>query len=116
MRAEDRRRQEGRRAGMALRGGLWASGALMAAGLLLAILRPVSLPPGPPDWAFVLRQAAAMNGEALALLGIAALIATPFLRVVFVAAAFARGRQWRLLAAALCVLGLLAAGVALGRR
>jgi len=99
-----------------LGGGIRASGAIMAAGLILAALRPAGLPPGPPDWAFILRQAAALNGAALALLGIAALVATPFLRVALVAAAFARGRQWRLLAVALCVLGLLAVGVALGWR
>lgn len=94
---EGSRREEGRLASLALRAGVWLSGAAMAAGVLLAA------------W-----SGRAADGEALALLGVAALVATPVLRVLLLAAAFARGRQWRLLAAALAVLGLLGAGVALG--
>ena len=96
MPAESEGREEGRFAGAALRVGVWASVAIMAAALVLSVLRPG-------------------RGETLAWLGVAVLVATPLLRVVFLAAAFARGRQWRLLAASVAVLGLLAAGIVLGR-
>ena len=92
--AEDYRREEGRAASRALRAGVWASGALMAAGAA---------------WA------ARGHGESLALLGIAVLVATPFLRVASLAAVFARSRQWRMLAVSLAVLILLVAGIVLGR-
>ncbi len=91
---EDLRREEGRAAGLALRAGVWGSGVLMAAGAL---------------WA------AAGHGESLALWGIAVLVATPFLRVIFLTAVFARSRQWRMLAVSLTVLVLLGAGIVLGR-
>ncbi len=96
MPAESEGREEGRFAGAALRVGVWASVAIMAAALVLSVLRPG-------------------RGETLAWLGVAVLMATPLLRVVFLAAAFARGHQWRLLGASVTVLGLLAAGIALGR-
>ena len=110
------RAQEGRWASLVLRFGIRVSGAIMAAGLVLASWRPTAVPSGPPDWAWVVHQASAGNGEALALLGVAALVGTPFLRVILMAAAFARGRQWRLLAVAFGVLGLLTVGVFLGVR
>ena len=93
---EELRRGEGRSAGRALALGVWVSGLLMAAGLVLGALRPGGL------------------GEFVALAGIAALIATPFLRVAMLCAAFARGRQWRLLAVSAVVLGLLLSGIWLG--
>ena len=114
MRAEDRRRAEGRIAGRALGAGLWVSGALMVLGLLLASWRPAPAPAGPPDWPRIARAAAGGNGAALTLLGILALIATPYLRVLLLAGAFAKGRQWRMLAVSLAVLSLLLAGILLG--
>lgn len=105
------RAEEGRFAGAALAFGIRASAALMAAGLLLHAFRPRPWPPGAPRWGDILLSAAGGHGEALALLGIAALIATPYLRVLSLAAAFARGRQWRLLAVSAAVLGLLLAGL-----
>lgn len=96
MPAEPEGREEGRFAGAALRAGVAASVAIMVAALVLSALRPG-------------------RGETLAWIGVAILIATPLLRVVFLAAAFARGRQWRLLAASVAVLGMLAAGIVLGR-
>lgn len=96
MPAEPETREEGRLAGAALRVGVTASVAIMSAALVLSVLRHG-------------------RGETLAWLGVAVLIATPLLRVVFLAAAFARGRQWRLLAASVVVLGMLASGILLGR-
>lgn len=93
MSADAGRREEGRLAGLALSLGVWVSGLTMAAGVA---------------WS------AAGGREDLAWWGIAALVATPYLRVVFLAAAYARRRDMRMLAIALCVLGLLAAGVLLG--
>ncbi len=112
MAGPDRSRlDEGRFAGAALALGIRVSSGLMAAGLLLHAFRPRPWPQGVPDWGAVLHAAASGHGEALALLGIAALIATPYLRVLSLAAAFARGRQWRLLAVSAAVLGLLLAGL-----
>ena len=92
--SEDSRRGEGRAAGRALRAGVWASGVVMAAGAV---------------WS------ARGHGDSLALLGIAILVATPFLRVASLAAVFARSRQWRMLSVSLAVLVLLGAGIVLGR-
>jgi hypothetical protein len=113
-RLEGLRQEEGRLAGKALAVGIRVSGLLMAAGLLCDTVRPAPWPQGPPHWGCVLRSAAAGHGEAVTLLGIAALIATPYLRVVMLCAAFGRGRQWRMLAVSAAVLALLLAGVLLG--
>ncbi|MBI5240037.1 MAG: DUF1634 domain-containing protein [Elusimicrobia bacterium] len=105
------RREEGRFAGAVLAAGIRVSALLMAAGLLLRAWRPQPWPQGVPHWGAILRSAAGGHGEALALLGIAVLIATPYVRVATLCAAFARGRQWRLLAVSAAVLGLLLAGL-----
>jgi hypothetical protein len=105
------RQEEGRYAGLALSAGIRFSALLLAAGLFLDAVRPAPWPQGPPHWGSILRSAASGYGEALALLGIAVLIATPYLRVVMLCAAFARGQQWRLLAVSAAVLGLLLAGL-----
>jgi len=115
-RLDGSRGEEGLFASRALAVGIRVSGALLAAGLILHAVRPASLPAGPPDWSLVLRSACAGHGEALTFLGIVTLIATPYLRVLLVAAAFARGRQWRMLAVSLAVLGMLCAGILLGWR
>ena len=96
-RPEELRRDEGRAAGLALGLGIRLSAAVLAAGLALDALRPGG------------------GGEHVALAGIAILIATPFLRVAMLCGAFARGRQWRMLAVSASVLALLLAGVWLGR-
>lgn len=95
MRAERDRLEENRTAGLALRWGLRASGAIMAVG--------------------VARDAFGGDGSGLAWFGVALLLATPFLRVLLLAAAFARGRHWRLFGASAAVLVLLSAAIALGR-
>ena len=96
-RAAALRREEGRLASMALRIGVRCSGAVMALAVVWSVLRPADAEPA----------------RSLALVGVAVLVATPFLRVVSLAAAFARGRQWRMLAVSAVVLVLLLAGVLL---
>jgi uncharacterized membrane protein len=54
------------------------------------------------------------RGEAWLLFGIVALVATPYLRVAQLAAAFARRREWRFLALSLTVLLLMTFGAFLG--
>jgi hypothetical protein len=100
LRAEESRREEGRLASLALRIGVRSSGSLMALAVAWSVLRPADVE----------------RARSLALVGVAALVATPFLRVVLLAAAFGRGRQWRMLAVSLAVGGLLLAGVVLGLR
>ncbi|MFA6004413.1 MAG: DUF1634 domain-containing protein [Elusimicrobiota bacterium] len=94
MSGDARRREEGRLASLALGLGVWASGLAMAAGVA---------------W-----SAAGGQGEAWAWWGIAALVATPYLRVVFLTAAYARRKNWRMLGISLCVLGLLVSGLLIG--
>ncbi|HAM35770.1 MAG TPA: hypothetical protein DEB40_06485 [Elusimicrobia bacterium] len=113
MRAEAWRQQEGRLVSRVLRIGMWASGVLMAAGLILAALRPAPLPAGSPRWGLILREAFCGNGAALALLGILALVATPYLRVALLVVTYARARQWRFLAVSLAVLAMLTLGLLL---
>lgn len=98
MRADELRRYEGRSASAALRLGVRFSGALMAAALAVSVLMPGAADPA----------------RTLGLLGVAVLVATPFLRVLFLTAAFARHRQWRMLGVCAAVLVLLLAGVVLG--
>lgn len=95
MPAEDPRGREGRIAGRVLAAGSRLSGACMAAGVILA-------------------AAGRGEGRVVALAGIIALVATPFIRVAFLAGDYFLNRQWRMLAVSLSVLALLATGVLLG--
>ncbi len=97
MPAERQRQREGRLASQALRLGMRASAGLMGLAAVLAVLLPGG---GTP--------------QRLALLGVGALVATPFLRVLSVLAAFATERQWRMFGVSAAVLALLLAGVWLG--
>jgi uncharacterized membrane protein len=88
--------QENRLAGFVLRWGLRISAAVMAAGLLLNLRDPA-------------------QGTWLSLVGVGLLVATPFVRVLSLAAVFARGRLWRLFWSSLAVWTLLWAAILLGR-
>jgi uncharacterized membrane protein len=76
--------------------GVGLSAALIAAGLLRAAFAP--------------------DAQAWLRAGIFVLVATPYLRVLQMAALFARRREWRFMALAFAVFALMSLGVALGLR
>jgi hypothetical protein len=105
----------GRWVHLSLLAGLVVSGLLMAVGLAAALVSGAARPEGaPPGVAALFRMAAGGDGSALMDLGLLALMATPLLRVVVLAAGWALAREWRFAAVAVVVLGLLGLSLALG--
>lgn len=94
--------------------GVWLSGALFVIGLLLIAFFPKDFPSGAPQWRSLVIEVLHGNGQAWILLGIAALVATPYVRVAGLMLAYAHRKQWALFAISATVFGLLALGVYLG--
>ncbi|MBI5245037.1 MAG: DUF1634 domain-containing protein [Elusimicrobia bacterium] len=62
------------------------------------------------------REAMRLDAQAWLRAGIIILVSTPYLRVLQLAAMFARQREWRFAALALTVIALMGLGAALGLR
>ena len=95
--------------------GVVASGVLLLAGLVVALRSGSTRLEGPPpSLGRVLRLA--LRGEGLGLLdlGLLLLLVTPGLRVVMLALGWGWERDWRFLAVAVIVLGLLGLSLVLG--
>jgi hypothetical protein len=97
--------------------GLTLSGLLMIGGFLRVLSVAEPRPEGTPaPFLILLDQAAHGDGIALMNLGLLALMATPVLRVVVLAAGWGWRREWRFLAVSLTVLALLGISMVLGVR
>ena len=95
--------------------GLAFSSVLLLGGLACAGARAQPRPEGlPPPMAAVARGAVAGNGTDLMILGLLVLMATPVLRVGVLGLGWGLEREWRFLAVAAAVLGLLGLSLALG--
>lgn len=105
----------GRWVHLTLLGGVVVSGLLMGVGLIVALALGQPRPEGePPALGSLLRRAARADGLGWMDFGLLILMATPVLRVGVLALAWGIERNWRFLAVALVVLGLLGVSVALG--
>jgi uncharacterized membrane protein len=94
--------------------GITAALGLIALGLVLAVLRPI--PAQPEATPFAQLPAAVLHGDPIALvsLGLVVLLATPAARVVALAIAYARRREWSFAAIALTVLSVLVLSFVIG--
>ncbi len=111
--------EESRRLGTwvhwSLLAGLILSGLLMLGGLTRALVGDRPRPEGPPPaFGDVLRGAFSFESVPLMDLGLLALMVTPVMRVAVLAVGWGRERNWRFLAVALTVLGLLGLSLVLG--
>jgi uncharacterized membrane protein len=97
-----------------LRAGLAAGSLLMVVGIVLAIAKGrLASHPVPVRRIWPWMWSGRPSGFMAA--GILVLVATPFLRILALVVAFVLERDWRFVAVALSVAGILALGLALGR-
>lgn len=87
---------------------------LLVAGVAAMVVAGISpTDPAPPsDPAAILAAILALRPEGILWLGLAAVIATPILRVAAAALAYARRAEWRMLAISIAILVVIAVGVA----
>ena len=98
-----------------LTAGTAVSLSLMAAGLVLSLARGGPLPDAATPLGGLAAGLQAGDPATLMSLGLLVLLATPAARVAVLAWQFARRREWIFVAVSLTVLGVLAAGVLIGR-
>lgn len=90
-----------------------AVGTLVVGVVAMAVAGISPTDPAPPsDPAGIAAAVLALRPEGILWLGLAAVIATPILRVVAAALAYARRAEWRMLAISIAILGVIVAGVA----
>jgi uncharacterized membrane protein len=97
-----------------LRAGLALAAALLTAGLALAV-GEARLTSHPVALSQILPFLARGRPSGYLAAGVLVLVATPAVRVLVLAAGFARERDWRFAAVALAVAAILGLGVAVGR-
>ncbi|MGK2849355.1 MAG: DUF1634 domain-containing protein [Candidatus Limnocylindrales bacterium] len=87
---------------------------LLVAGVIAMIVAGISpTDPAPTsDPAAILAAILALRPEGILWLGLAVVIATPILRVIAAALAYARQAEWRMLAISITILVVIAVGVA----
>lgn len=90
-----------------------AVGLLVVGVLAMAVagISPTDAAP-PSDPAAIVAAVLALRPDGILWLGLAAVIATPILRVVAAALAYARRAEWRMLAISIAILVVIALGVA----
>lgn len=90
-----------------------AVGLLVIGVLAMAVAGIAPTDPAPPsDPAAIVAAVLALRPDGILWLGLAAVIATPILRVVAAALAYARRAEWRMLAISMGILVVIALGVA----
>lgn len=90
-----------------------AVGLLVVGVLAMAVAGITPTDPAPPsDPGAIVAAVLALRPDGILWLGLAAVIATPILRVVAAALAYARRAEWRMLAISIAILLVIALGVA----
>jgi uncharacterized membrane protein len=98
-----------------LLGGVVVSAALLIAGLTITLATGRESVAHHDSLLAVASAAARLDGPALTVLGLLALMVTPILRVIVLAIGWSLARDWRFAAVALVVLGTLIVSMTIGR-
>jgi uncharacterized membrane protein len=110
-----RRATDETRIGRALIAVTYVSVAILALGVLAMIVLGISpLDPAPVIGSLtaLLDAVRGLQPQGIIWIGLAVVIATPILRVILAAIAFARGAEWRMVAISVAILIVIAIGVA----